>query len=262
MANLQEYEQEYYGHVQAAQEKLAVAESTGMGGEPGRAACGAAERAAEAAKDVVQLMELEGRSLAGPQRTKLQDRLRGCRTEVASLKERLKTLKTAARRTSSPSAKRAEEDRIREECFAGSDPYRGDGAAERSRMLGNNERIAKSTDRLNAANQVTVDMEHTANSILGDLSKQRETLNHARGTLRLATDGLDKSKRLLGQMARRAAMNKLTMYVVVALLVGMILLLMWASGGGANSATADPGAAAAVTKTVADATTGWEKKPK
>ena len=47
----------------------------------------------EAAKDVVQLMELEGRSLAGPQKTKLQERLRSCRTEVASLKERLKVVK-------------------------------------------------------------------------------------------------------------------------------------------------------------------------
>ena len=61
MASLEEYEAEYYGHVQAAQEKLALAESSGSGTESGRAACAAAERAAEAAKDVVQLMELEGR---------------------------------------------------------------------------------------------------------------------------------------------------------------------------------------------------------
>lgn len=245
-----EYENEYYAHVQAAQEKLALAESSGMAAESGRVACTSAERATEAAKDVVQLMELEGRSLSGAQRTKLQERLRGCRDEVASLKARLKILKAAAR---TPPAK-ASEDRIREECFAGSDRYRDDGA-ERSRMLSNNERISKGTDRLNAAHAVTLDMENTANSILGDLSKQRETLNHARGTLKVATEGLDRSRRLLGAMARRAAMNKLTMYVVIALLVGMILLLFWASGG-SGGAAAQPAADA-----VAD-DGGWEKAPK
>ena len=62
MANIQEYELEYNGHINAAQEKLELAESA-SGAEAQKAACGAAERAAEAAKDVVQLMELEGRGL-------------------------------------------------------------------------------------------------------------------------------------------------------------------------------------------------------
>ena len=95
-------------------------------------------------------------------------------------------------------------------------------------------------------------MEGTANSILGDLSRQRETLNHARGTIKFAADGLDKGKRLINQMARRAAMNKLTMYGVIALLVGMILLVMWASSGGGSSSSAP--AAAVVGEE-------WQKKP-
>ena len=70
MANIQEYELEYNGHINAAQEKLELAESA-SGAEAQKAACGAAERAAEAAKDVVQLMELEGRGLSGAQRSKL-----------------------------------------------------------------------------------------------------------------------------------------------------------------------------------------------
>ena len=255
MASLEEYEAEYYGHVQAAQEKLALAESSGSGTESGRAACAAAERAAEAAKDVVQLMELEGRSLAGAQRSKLQERLRGCRTEVSSLRERLKAVKAAARTPS-----KASEDRIREECFAGNDRY-GDDSAERSRMRSNNERISKGTDRLNAAHAVTIDMANTANAILGDLSKQRETLNHARGTLRFATDGLDKSRRLLSQMARRAAMNKLTMYGIIALLVGMILLLTWVSGGGGAGGGSGTGAALEAPAKAASEVGAWKKTP-
>ena len=57
-------------------------------------------------------------------------------------------------------------------------------------MLANNERLGKAGERLKEAHQVTIDMENTANSILGDLSKQRETLMHAKGTLKYASEGL------------------------------------------------------------------------
>ena len=115
MANLAEYEQEYYSHVQAAQEKLALAESSGVGGEPGRVACSAAERATEAAKDVVQLMELEGRTLPSLARSDLQNRLRGFRSTIGDLKSRLK----GARSAMTPDRGG---DRIREDLFAGHSP--------------------------------------------------------------------------------------------------------------------------------------------
>ena len=243
MEDLQEYENEYYGHVQVAQEKLALAEASCASFEAGRAACGAAERAAEAAKDVVQMMELEGQALTATARGNLQEHLRSCRDEVASLKARIHTVRAAARsNTLQPAAKK---DRIREECFAGRDRFRDEG--ECSRMISNNSRISMGTERLNAAHSVTLDMENTAYAILvrpsapnalaphagtrlragtalsamlpltclvqGDLSKQRETLNHARATLKFSSDGLDRSRRLLNTMARRASMNKFTMCV-------------------------------------------------
>ena len=39
-------------------------------------------------------------------------------------------------------------------------------------MLQTNDRIASGTDRLKDINSVTLDMENTANSILGDLASQ------------------------------------------------------------------------------------------
>ena len=235
---IDEYESEYRGHVQAAEEKIAQASRSSS--DERRSLVSAAERAAEAARDVVQLMELEGRSLAGAQRTKLQTQLRSWREEVNALKARAKELRATVRTPTQ------QQDRIREECFAG-DRFHDD-AGERSRMLANNERLGKGTDRLKEAHQVTMDMENTANSILGDLSKQRETLLHAKGTMRYAMEGLDTSGRILSQMARRAAMNKLTLYVVIAVLLGM-LLCVWLSGGGdasAKEAAAQTGA-------------GWER---
>ena len=148
-----------------------------------------------------------------------------------------------------------QQDRIREECFAGG--RFNDDAGERSRMLANNERLSKGTDRLKNAHQVTLDMENTANSILGDLSKQRETLMHAKGTMRYAMEGLDTSGRILSQMARRAAMNKLTLYVVIAVLLVM-LICVWFTGGGDSAAKEAGGGAQTGTGTSA----GWERAGK
>jgi vesicle transport through interaction with t-SNAREs 1 len=251
MSAIDEYEAEYRSHVQAAEEKLAVVDHSGPHSDSGRSALNAAERAAEAAKDVVQLMELEGRSLTGSARSKLQTSLRSCRNEVAAIRERLKALRQAAR--TPPARLASDRDRIREECFAGSG-YGSDSSAEHSRMLANNERLGKAGERLQQAHQVTIDMENTANSILGDLSKQRETLLHAKGTLKYASDGLDASKRILSQMARRAAMNKITMWIVVGLLVGMILLLMMSGGGGGAGGTSSGSSGAN-----AQPAAGWEK---
>ena len=119
MSTIDEYDAEYRGHVQAAEEKLGLAEQLGPHSDSGRTAAHAAERAIEAAKDVAQLMELEGRTLSAGGRSKLQSSLRGYRSEISVLRERLRVLR-AEQRTPKRSAA-ANEDRIREECFAGGD---------------------------------------------------------------------------------------------------------------------------------------------
>lgn len=258
MSALDEYESEYRSHIQAAEEKLEHAEQAIPQSDSRRAAISNAERAAEAAKDVVQLMELEGRTLSGGGRTKLQNSLRGYRSEIAALRERLKALR---QERAPPSSRSSDQDRIREECFAGGGGYGSDSAAERSRMLANNERLGKAGERLKEAHQVTIDMENTANSILGDLSKQRETLMHAKGTLKYASEGLDASKRILSQMARRAAMNKAAMYVVIGLLIGMILLLMFAGGGGSGGDSPQTGGGGVAVQG-AGPVEGWQKTNK
>ena len=251
--SLDEYEREYRAHVQAVEEAIRRSGAS-AGSDERRAAVTSAERAVEAARDVVQLMELEGRSLAGAQRTKLQTQLRSWRDEVSGLKARCKELRASVRSTPT-------QDRIREECFAGGSPYRDD-SNERSRMLASNERMSQGTDRLKQTHAVTLEMEDTANAILGDLSKQRETLLHAKGTMRFAMDGLDQSGRVLSQMARRAAMNRLTLYVVIALLLGMLLCLWLYSGSGGGDAVAtQTSMAAAAAGGGGGGGGGWHKRP-
>ena len=224
MKAFEEYDAEYRSHVQACEEKLELAGAAATPLPAGRAALkqssllDAAERAVEAARDVVQLMELEGRALSGTARARLQTALRGSHNEVASLRARLKGLRAQ------------QSDRIRAECFAGGNQHSDD---ERSQMLANNERIGMGTSRLKDAHQVTLDLEGTANSILADLSKQSETLRHTQGSLRYTADGLDTSRRVLTEMARRAAMNKLVLCFVISALVGTVVLFM--SSGSTSS---------------------------
>ena len=216
MAAIDEYEADYVAHITAANEKAEQAERCKTP-EERRSVVAAAERTVEAAKDVIQLMELEGRSLPSDKRTRLQGKLRGFRTEVSDLKSLLKELKTAKLLQST--------DCMREELFAS----HGDHPNEQSRMLANNERLAQGTDRLRDINSVTLDMENTANSILGDLASQRETIMRSRNTLSFASAGLETSSRLLRSMARRAATNKLVLYIVIGLIVALILFLMYSS---------------------------------
>jgi len=96
-------------------------------------------------------------------------------------------------------------------------------------MLASNERMAQSTDRLNEAHAVTMEMEGTAASILNDLSRQRETMMRSKATLAQAGSQLEGGRRILQAMARRATANKLVLYLIVGLIGGVILLTAWSS---------------------------------
>ena len=127
-------------------------------------------------------------------------------------------------------------------------------------MCATNERLQRGSDRLKQTHEVTLEMENTANSILGDLSKQRETLLHSQGTLRVAGEGLESSRRVLRQMARRAAANKLMMWGVIAFIILLIVLLLWLEGGdsAADAATTAYSSDPDVVR-VADGGDRWQK---
>ena len=90
-------------------------------------------------------------------------------------------------------------------------------------------------------------MENTGASIMSDLHSQRESLLRTKSTLAHASEGLETSRRLVRSMARRAAGNKLVLYVVIFLIFAIIILVLWKQGGGsgATAAAAGGGGAAA-----------------
>ena len=214
-AAISSYEDEYRSHISAAELKVEQAENADREDDR-RNATASADRAIEAAKDVVQLMELEGRSLKPPVRADLQSRLRTFRSTISDLKLRIKEARTPQR----PSG-----DRIREELFAGHSP--GPGREEQQRMLAAEDQIGKQTSRLRDVNKTVLDMEDAGASVLNELHSQRESLLRTKSTLAHASEGLETSKRLVRSMARRAAANKLVLYVVIGLIGCVILLVLY-----------------------------------
>lgn len=113
----------------------------------------------ETAKHTLPLLELEARAL--PPHAKQE--VRAVRSELSELKGRVKMLRNGADTS----------DCLREELFAS---HASGESSECASMLRAHERIASGTDRLKEVNAATLDMESTANSILGDLASQASTL--------------------------------------------------------------------------------------
>ena len=240
---IDEYERELADHMAAAEQKAEQCERATTAGGERRAAAADAERALEAAKDTVQLIELEARSVPGAARSRVTAKVRELRSQLGDVSRRLKQARAQAAA--------AQSDQIREDLFAGCHHDRGfDDAGERARILANNERIASGTGKLKNAHDVTMDMEGTAASILGELGKQRETLLHAKGSLSGASEGLEQSRRVLRSMGRRAMANKLVLWVVIALIGALILVVLYTE---VVPAGAPPAAAAAPPKLTDDA---------
>ena len=90
------------------------------------------------------------------------------------------------------------------------------------------------------ANRTIMETEELGANILGDLRSQRETLQHATGTLQRANEGLARSKRTLSAISRRAFENKLIMWGLILLLTaGIVLLLLFEAGAFSGSGDAD-----------------------
>ena len=93
--------------------------------------------------------------------------------------------------------------------------------------MATNERLNRGTDKLKAATQIALETEVVGQSILTDLESQRQTLAHTRATLAGANSGLDKSKRILQTMTRRARRNKMLMICIIVTLLLMIIIIIW-----------------------------------
>lgn len=104
---------------------------------------------------------------------------------------------------------------------------RREAETQRSRLLAATERMQKGTDKIRAARQTALETESIGANIMADLEAQRQTMELSRATLGFASSGLDRSRKILAGMGRRAKMNKVLMCVIILALLVMIALILW-----------------------------------
>jgi vesicle transport through interaction with t-SNAREs protein 1 len=184
------------------------------GAEHRRGTQAEAEREMAKVEETVQQMELEARSGGkGSEARELQAMAKARRAELGALRN---SLRQAAASVHS---------RDREQLMGESS---GDeGSNDRARLLAIGEKMEAGTRKLQDAHRTLLETEAVGESTLSDLHSQRETLTHAAGTLQRANEGLNRSKRVLSAMGRRALGNRLLMWCMIMLLAGMILLVLW-----------------------------------
>jgi len=211
------YETEYLRLTRQAMQDVEMIDQLLPGAER-EATAKKAMQSIDSAEEIVQSMELEARSLGGDAKQQLVAQAKDYKSGIAGLRTRLRS----AHRSS-----RAEE-QARTELLRGTDPtLRLEADNQRDRLMATTERLNRGTDKLRAATQIALETEAVGASIMADLESQKQTLRHARGTLAGASAGLDRSKRLLSGMARRALQHKIMMYAIIGLLFVMIVFIIW-----------------------------------
>ena len=152
-------------------------------------------------------------------------------------KSEIAALRSSLRQTAASVPQRAE-------LLGGSSGDEG-GDDQRARLLRIEGKMAEGTAKLQQAHRVVMETESIGANILGDLRSQRETLQHAAGTLQRANEGLARSKRTLAAISRRAMGNKILMWCMIFLLLCACLLLLYVQvigfGGGGKHGEGDRG---------------------
>jgi vesicle transport through interaction with t-SNAREs 1 len=160
-----------------------------LSGEPLKAAQAQCDRAVEEADELLGSMRLEKQNIPSAQRQKVNTRLRNHESDVDALKRKLKSAQQDDRKALFGS-------RYRDEA--------GDEQLEqRQQLLSGTDRLERSSGRLRESQRIALETEDIGRNTLADLSRQRETIEHTRGTLLESEGYTDRSNKTLKGMARR-----------------------------------------------------------
>lgn len=135
-------------------------------------------------------MKMEKASIPAASKTKVAQRLRNHETDIDSLK------RTLASKSSDRAALFGS--RYRDEPGAGDEQLE-----QRQQLLSGTDRLNRSSNRLRESQRIAGETEQIGAGTLSDLARQRETLEHTRGTLLESESYTDRSIKTLRGMARR-----------------------------------------------------------
>lgn len=179
-------------------------------GEEKRNVVNEVEQKLEDAQELLEQMDLEARGLSDESKAKCGASLKSYKLEVQNLERNLKKSKIAL--TDLESA--------RSELLGGEDGASSED--QRSRLLDNSERLERSNRRLDDGYKLCVETEEIGQDILGNLSRDRETMTATRDRLRGTNTNLHKSSRVLTAMMRRLIQNRILLVLVCLVMLTAI----------------------------------------
>lgn len=160
-----------------------------LSGEPRKAAISQAERSLEEASELLDSMRLEKSNIPQNLKVKVNQRFRNFESDVDAAKRKLKGLGDDR---SALFGKRYVDD-----------PGRDEQLEQRQQLLSGTDRLERSSGRLRESQRVALETEDIGRNTLSDLARQRETIEHTRGTLLESEGYTDRSNKTLRGMARR-----------------------------------------------------------
>ncbi|RMY78082.1 hypothetical protein D0863_00918 [Hortaea werneckii] len=185
-------------------------------GEPRKAAISQADRALEEAKELLDSMRLEKQSIPQASKVKVNQRFRDYESDLDAAKRQLTTLRDDRQALF---GKRYRDDPTNSSA--------GDQQLEqRQQLLSGTDRLERSSGRLRESQRIALETEDIGRNTLADLGRQRETIEHTRGTLLESEGYTDRSNKTLRGMARRMATNKIITIAIITILVILIIAVI------------------------------------
>lgn len=184
-----------------------------LSGEQRKTYVAQAERALEEARELLDSMRLEKQNIPQAWKVKVNQRFRNYESDVDAAKRKLKSLASNDRQALF--GKRYTDN-----------PTQDDQLQQRQQLLGGTDRLERSSGRLRESQRIALETEDIGRNTLADLSRQRETIEHTRGTLLESEGYTDRSNKTLKGMARRMATNKIITVAIIAVLVILIIAVV------------------------------------
>ncbi|ESO07177.1 hypothetical protein HELRODRAFT_76352 [Helobdella robusta] len=167
------------------------------------------ERLIQEANELLEQLELEVRGITQKERDKYQTRLKSYEVELIKLEKDFKKSRVAMSYNS----------QLRDELFGNDDAQSVEDM--RTRLLDNNEKLEKTTQRLDDGYKICLETEQIGAQILDDLNLQRSTIQKAKDRLYQTNEELGRSSRVLTSMMKRTIQNR-----VLLIAMGLIMFFI------------------------------------
>merc|ERR1719253_140982 len=139
---------------------------------------------------------MEAKMLPPDQKKEMEPKLRQYRLELSTHSKALAAAKSDANRRA-----------ILDEGDAGPNSRR-----DKQRLLGVDDSLRRSSSRLDEAHRQALETEQIGIDVMGDLRSQRDTIEHARGNVHEIGENVNRAKRILAGMGRRAMATRALVY--------------------------------------------------